>query len=240
MRAVSRATPALRSAAVAVRSRPGWLERVRLGGLPALLAALTLQVAVSGLGDTPDTRDSTREIAAWFEEHRTDVFVSVVLFTLGALLLGWFAVRVRDRLAAAGFPELGTVALVGTLLGLAVLMCGMVLMYAALAYVVGAEAPESAKALFELSLVATPVLALPLATLPGAAAWAVLRTGVAPRWFGALSTLAAVLLAIPSVGFARSGFLSPDVGQQILFATLSIWLLIAGLLWPAPAEVGDA
>src|SRR3954468_13698435 len=108
MAAVSRAGPALRSVAVP-RSRPGWLERVRLGGLPALLAALTLQVAASGLGDTPDTRDSTREIAAYFQEHRTDVFVSVVLFTLGALLLGWFAVRVRDRLTAAGFPELGTV-----------------------------------------------------------------------------------------------------------------------------------
>ena len=225
---------------MAVRTRPGWLERVRLGGLPALLAGLTLQVAASGLGDTPDTRDSTGQIAAWFDEHRTDVFVSVVLFTLGALLLGWFAVRVRDRLGAGGYPELGTVALVGTLLGLAVLMSGVVLMYAALSYVVGAEAPDSAKALFELTLAATPVLALPLATLPGAAAWVVLRAGVAPVWFGALSTLAAVLLAIPSVGFARSGPLSPDVGQQVLFATLSIWLVVAGLVWPAPPEAPRA
>ena len=225
---------------MAVRSRPGWLERVRLGGLPALLAGLTLQVAASGLGDTPDTRDTTEQIAAYFDDHRTEIFVSVVLFTLGALLLGWFAVRVRDRLAGGGYPELGTVALVGTLLGLAVLMSGMVLMYAALSYVVGTEAPDSAKALFELTLVATPVLALPLATLPGAAAWAVLRRRVAPLWFGALSTLAAVLLAIPSVGFARSGPLSPDVGQQILFATLSIWLVVAGLVWPAPPEVDRA
>jgi hypothetical protein len=149
-------------------------------------------------------------------------------------------VRVRDRLTDGGYPELGTVALVGTLLGLAVLMSGVVLMYAALAYVVGAEAPESAKALYELTLVATPVLALPLATLPAAVSYAVLRTGVTPRWFGALSAVAAVALAAPSVGFARSGPLSPDVGQQILFATLSIWLLVAGLVWPAPAEVRGA
>jgi len=102
---------------------------------------------------------------------------------------------------------------------------------------VGAEAPESAKALFELTLVATPVLALPLATLPAVVSYAVLRDGMAPRWFGALSALAAVALAVPAVGFARSGPLSPDVGQQILFATLSIWLVVAGLLWPAAPEV---
>jgi hypothetical protein len=223
---------------VADRSpRQGWLERVRLAGFPGLLAGLALQLAASLLGDTPDTRDDTREIAAYFEDHRSDVFVSVVLFTIGALLLGWFAVRIRDGLAAAGYREGGTVALVGTLLGLAVLMSGVVLMYAALAYVVGAEAPESAKALFELTLVATPVLALPLATLPAVVSYAVLRDGMAPRWFGALSALAAVALAVPAVGFARSGPLSPDVGQQILFATLSIWLVVAGLLWPAAPEV---
>jgi hypothetical protein len=79
-----------------------------------------------------------------------------------------------------------------------------------------------------------------MAMLPAAVSYAVLRTGVAPRWFGALSAVAAVALAVPSVGFARSGPLSPDVGQQILFATLSIWLVLAGLVWPAPREARGA
>lgn len=69
---------------------------------------------------------------------------------------------------------------------------------AVVGYVIGDEAPDMAKGLFELTLVATPLIALAVAHLVGA------------------------------VSFAHSGPFSPDVQQQVYLFSLVVWLLTSG------------
>ncbi len=69
-----------------------------------------------------------------------------------------------------------------------VMLTALVLPYVALAYVVGAEASDAAKPLFEITLAATPVLALPLALLVASTGLAALA---AHRRFGVASLGAA-------------------------------------------------
>ena len=54
-----------------------------------------------------------------------------------------------------------------------------------------------------------------------------------PRWFILVSAIAAVAIAVPTVGYTYSGPFSPDVGLQIVFQGLILWLLAAGIGWPA-------
>ena len=49
----------------------------------------------------------------------------------------------------------------------------------------------------------------------------------------AVEGIARRLAAVPTVGYAYSGPLSPDVGLQIVFQGLILWLLAAGVAWPA-------
>ena len=86
----------------------------------------------SALGDTPDTRDTTAQVASYFRTNRTTVFVGCVLFGL------------------------------------------------------------MAKGLFELTLVATPLIALALAGLVGGTALGLARASSGRRWFVILSTAIAV------------------------------------------------
>jgi hypothetical protein len=109
----------------------------------------------------------------------------------------------------------------------------MLLVHAGLAYVISAEAPGSVKALFELTLVSTPLVAPFLAVLPATVAWSLRDGHDAPRWFVWASAAAAVVIAVPSFGFADRGVLSPDVGQQLVFNGLTLWLLACGIAWPA-------
>lgn len=90
---------------------------------------------------------------------------------------------------------------------------------------VAAEAPESVEALFELTRVTQPVVAPFLAVVPATVAWSLRSDPDAPRWFVAVSAMAAVAIAVPTVGYAHSGPLSPDVVQQILYQSLILWLL---------------
>jgi hypothetical protein len=86
---------------------------------------------------------------------------------------------------------------------------GEILVLAALAYVIAAEAPESVKALFELTLVTIPIVAPFLAVVPATVAWSLRSDPDVPRWFVVVSAVAAVAIAVPTVGYAYSGPLSP-------------------------------
>ena len=74
------------------------------------------------------------------------------------------------------------------------------------AYVIGEEVPDMAKGFFELTLVATPIVALVLAGLVGGTALGMLRTGVGRRWFMILSGAMCIVHVVSGVSFAHSGF----------------------------------
>ena len=203
----------------------------------AAFGVVVLMVGLSAFGDTPDTRDPTDEVAAWFTDHRTAVLFGVVAVGVAFFAVLDVALRAVDdadrrpaRLAQAAL----TVAV-------AVVFLGLLLPYAGLAYVVGEESPESAKAIFSLTLVSTPILALALAVAFGTIAWQGHRAGSARRWFIVVTGVAAALFAWGACSWMARGPMSPDVQQQVVFQTLVIWLVCAGVALrrrPDPATAG--
>ena len=176
----------------------------------ALIAAVALFVGLGLLGDTPDTRDSTGEVASYFVAHSTSVLAAAVLLGVAVAALLVFAASLGNRVSQSAATVVATV-----------MLTALVLPYVALAYVVGAEASDAAKPLFEITLAATPVVALPLALLvasTGLAAFA------AHRRFGVASLVLAALIVVSSASFAASGFFSPDVQQQVVFQGFLVWL----------------
>lgn len=85
-----------------------------------------------------------------------------------------------------------------------------------------------AKGLFELTLVATPLISLALAGLVGGTALGLARAGSARRWFVILCTAITVVHLVGAASFAHSGPFSPDVQQQVYLLSLVVWLLASG------------
>jgi len=167
-------------------------------------------------------------VAAYFTDHRTAVLVGVVL--VGVAFLAFLDVVHRQVGGwAVADDRLARLAQSSAVLAVAVVLIGLLLPYAGLAYVVGAESPASAKGIFSLTLVSTPLLALPLAAAFAAMAWAGHRRGVDRRWFVVVTAVAALLFAWGACSFQASGPMSPDVQQQVVFQTLVIWLVCAGI-----------
>jgi hypothetical protein len=109
------------------------------------------------------------------------------------------------------------------------------LIYTALSYVVAAEAPGQSKALFELSIVATNVLAWPLAIMFATSGLGLRRS--APRAaIPYIALIAAALVAIAPISIAHSGYFSPDVQQQVVVLSTIVWVATAGFAPKGPTE----
>jgi hypothetical protein len=189
---------------------------------------LLVWIGASLFGDTPDTRDTTAEIAAYFVAHRTSVMVGAVVLGVGLLCLLATVTRATTRVAAAGQADISHFAQSAATVGLGVLFGTVVLINATLAYVVGAEAPAIAKGLFELTLVATPVASLAFAVSLGAVAVGLARSDTASRRSLIVTSLASVVLAVSAASYAASGPFSPDVQQPVMLLALVMWMILSG------------
>ena len=192
------------------------------------IAGIMLLVGVSAFGDTPDTRDSSAQVARYFVDHRTSIFVGVVIVGVSMILMVGTSARIATVLESTGQPVLARIVQSAAAVVAGIVIAGMMLIYAALSYVIGAEVPEMAKGFFELTLVVSPVVALPVAALMSATGLGALRAPEKAGWFGYSSLIAAAIVALMSCGFAASGPASPDVEQQLLFGILAIWLIASG------------
>ena len=195
----------------------------------AVVAAIGLVLGFSFFGDTPDTRDTSAEVATWFVDHRTAVFVGVVLTGIGLMGLVAVGAREAELVDGAGQPRVGRVIQAGATLVAAIVALGVLLPFAGLAYVIGSDDPGSAKAIFDLTLVSTPIVAVPAAVLLGAVALGGFRWGTSRRWFAALSAVGAAVMAVAACSFAASGPTSPYVQQSVVFEVLVVWLVAEGI-----------
>jgi hypothetical protein len=195
---------------------------------PGVLTGVLLLLGASSLGDAPDTRASTAEIAAYFVTHRNSVFVAVIFFGAATIALLGFAATERLHAVSAGGGVGAAMTAGSAVLAVAVIDVGMLLPYATLAYVVGSEAPDSAKAMFELTLLTAPIVSVPIVVLVTAVAWAEFRRHRVTVRF-VVSVIAAVLLAAGPFSFAEHGAFSPDVQQQVVFNTLILWLIVSDI-----------
>jgi hypothetical protein len=187
---------------------------------------LTL-VGLSALGDTPDPHERAAPLAAYFVDHRTGMFTSTAFVAFAGVaiivFLGVLCARMGDR--ASRFVAFGAG------LGVVAVLELNGLVYATLGYSVGHDDPATAKSLFALTIVATVLIGPLVALLLGTVA---LRHRVLPRWFAIVSAIGAVLVLPATVSFRDTGFLYPDVQQQVVVQVFLLWLLVAAIVvWTA-------
>jgi hypothetical protein len=194
-----------------------------------VFAGVALGVGVSAFGDTPDPRWTTDEISNYFVHHRTEVFVGVVLLGIASMAVLVVVSGLATNLHARGLQTTARVVQSSATVAVSAILAGMVLPYAGLSYIIGAEAPQAAKGLFALTILATPVCAVPLATCIGALAIGMRRAGLARAWFVWVTGFVAIAMATTACSFAASDAFSPDVQQQVLFQLLIIWLILSGV-----------
>ena len=193
-----------------------------------MVGGVLVFLGASSLGDTPDTRDTTAQVASYFRTNRTTVFVGCVLLGLGLLAVLAVCARIATLLDATGQAGIARFVQSAGTVAATLMLATVVLINASLSYVIGDEAPDMAKGLFELTLVATPLIALALAGLVGGTALGLARASSGRRWFVILSTAIAVAHLVGAVSFARSRPFSPDVQQQVYLLSLVVWLLASG------------
>jgi hypothetical protein len=196
---------------------------------PGVFGGVLFLVGAASLGDAPDTRASTEQIADYFVTHRNSVFAAVILLGAATIALLWFVARERSRATRRGQDLSGLLTVGAGIAAVAVIDIGMLLQYATLSYVVGSEAPASAKAMFELTLLTVPIVSVPVLVLIGSVAWTEWRQHrITVRLVASL--VAMVVLAAAPFSYAEHGAFSPDVQQQVLFNTLILWLVVSDIV----------
>ncbi len=199
----------------------GW----RATSLTGAAAAAVLYVGLSAFGDTPDPGDPAPQVTAYFTANRVGIRVGVVL--VGVALLGLVAVVVRldHLLRDAGHGGAGTLMVSSATVAAGAVAVGLLLPYVGLTSGVGAEAPGFGKGVFILTVMLTPIVAVPLAALTAATGIALHRAGIGSAWFARASVVVAAVLVVSACSFASDGYFSADVQQQVVFTVLTGWLL---------------
>ena len=174
------------------------MKAARLLPLFGILAVVLIFVSIMIVGDTPDTDEPARKVAAFYTEHHSDASTAgALLMAAAAAFLAW-AVQLRGWLFAAegGVGTRATLGLVGAVMfavGLAV--------FAGLNFALG-DAPDKLdpSSLQTLNVLNEDMFA-PLAigvllTLLGFGL-AVLAAGGLPRWLGWLAVVAGIIAVSP-------------------------------------------
>jgi hypothetical protein len=203
-----------------------------------------LLAGLSSLGDTPDPHDAAVAVAAYFVRNRSATFTSLSLVALGSIAIVVFLAGLRERMRMADAPVLATVAFAAGS-GIIALLVLNELIYATIAYTRGGVDPPAAKALFTLTIVSTTVQGPLCATLLVAVSIGALRYAILPRWFAWLGLVGTVVVLPAAVSFGDTGFLYPDVQQQVVGQVFLLWLVVGGVLlmrrrWSEPTAPGPA
>jgi hypothetical protein len=184
------------------------------GVVAVVLWVVSVLISSSG---APGENASEAEYLAYIQEDTNTIILGGFLFMLGCLAFLWFAVVLRERLAAAegGSRMLSNVALVGAAAVGAFMMLtpGPEIAAAIIAeeQEVSASAAAAMRMLPEAFLVAAALSAILLMLGSGIVA---LRTRIFPKVWAWFSFLLALLLVIPWIGWAA------------LLLGLPVWVIV--------------
>ena len=103
------------------------------------------------------------------------------------------------------------------------------------AYLIAGSSPQSAKAVFVMTITSVPVFALGVGLMAGAAAVHA-PPPVVGRWWRVASAAVAALSSVGMVAIADRGFFSPDVQQQTIGNALLAWLLVTTVVVALPTQ----
>jgi hypothetical protein len=184
---------------------------------------------MSGVGDAPDPHETAASMADHFIRHRQDILAAAPVGLVGAALLLAFCLALgallrdpltRHRNAVFGIAG-GLLAAYFTLLHLD---------YTSIAYDVAVTSPAQTKAIFEPTILASPLLATATTALIWTTAWAVWRTHRLPRWWSLVCVAVGIVSLTGIMGLADGGYLSPDVQQQVCGNTVLGWVAATSLV----------
>ncbi len=176
-----------------------------------------VSVVISASSGVPGENASEGEYLAYIEENTDTIILGGFVFMLGCLAFLWFAVVLRERLAAAegGSRMLSNVAFVGAVAAGAFMMLtpGPEIAAAIIAeeQEVSASAAAAMRILPEAFLVAAALSAILLMLGSGIVG---LRTRIFPKVWAWFSFLLALLLVIPWIGWAA------------LLLGLPVWVIV--------------
>ena len=184
------------------------------GAVAVVLWVASVVISSSG---APGENASEAEYLAYVEENSDTIILGGFVFMLGCLAFLWFAVVLRERLAAAegGSRMLSNVAFVGAAaVGVFMMLTPGPEVAAAIVaeeQEVSASAAAAMRMLPEAFLVAAALSAILLMVGSGIVA---LRTRIFPRAWAWFSLLLAALLVIPWIGWAA------------LLLGLPVWIIV--------------
>jgi hypothetical protein len=192
-------------------------------------------VIIAGLvaGAFPGLNDQPEAIARFFQDERSAVQLSTVLWAFGSLALLWFAGSVRHHLAMA---EGGTARLAVVAFGFGVAAVSIIVVTLAvtsgLAYSIARRSdPTVTAAIFELRhmfQVFTPYF---LAGFIGAASLAAWRSGALPQGLSGAGLVIAVLLLVSGLApvFEGSSLAPGKIYGDLVFYAFLAWVVVASI-----------
>jgi hypothetical protein len=189
------------------------------------------------IGELPDSDAAGTEVAAFYDEKRTQIQVACAINAVAAPLLVWFLATVASvtRAGGPGTRRAGAVAFGCGLIFIALFLADVT------ALAVGALRPENMAAEPELAAalrdfeflamgMAAPVAATVLAAF---AVLALQEKAIWPDWLGWLAAIAAPLYAL-RVGtlFTTEGPFAADgvLGLYVPVIAITSWILIASVM----------
>lgn len=170
--------------------------------------------------DRPDGKD-TAAFVAWVEENDTALLAGSIVFGFGVLFFVWMLGSLRATLVAAeGDPgRLGSIAF-GSGIATSICLMALYLPHAQAAFDHANISDTSVDALVHVGdafFAGVQLFSIPLLLATGLATLR-LRHRPLPRWFGWVSLLLALVLAVPPVGWLG------------VFVGLPLWVLLASVL----------
>jgi hypothetical protein len=198
----------------------------RFAPLTGVLAIVLWVIGVFIMfNDAPGDKAPGSEFAAWFDKDTTSILGAMLIIGLGTGAFIWFLASLATRLRAAeGNGRLPSIVMVaGTAAAAVYTLVPAVLSAGALAYdnLDRTLSPQTAETLWVLPsgfFYASEMIAV---ACLGAAALSMLRSRAFPVWFGIVTGLVALVLAIAPIGWAAFIF-----GIPVWTLVTSVWLFV--------------
>lgn len=196
-------------------------RRWTVAAVPVASSLLTA-IGLAGIGDAPNPRAPSADIAAWFDARHNAVLDHAVIGYAGAALLIATGTQLARRLRDHELPAAAALANVGAALAAAYLATCHIA-WSVIASDPTIE-PATAKTVFVATVVATPVLALGVSLLIAT------TSRLAPKQI--MRRAGAGLATVTAIGIVATrpaGWFSADVQQQFVANVLLAWLLVTGV-----------
>jgi Domain of unknown function (DUF4386) len=215
----------------------------RLAAATGILFVALLLASLFVTGEQPPNLQATNaEILTFFGENHRALLISVILGGLALVAFLWFLGSVAATLRRGGEPRLATVAF-GAGVATASLAGASLVIQATIAFRLSADAPQIAKALYDMQFLTQTIVGFPAAAFVAAVSIAAWRSRLLPQWFGLVGLIGAAIVLVGAGAFKQKGFYAPDGAYRTiaLIVFLAWTLALSGILATrTPAEEAEA